>query len=488
MKSSLLPIAVLLGLALGSFFPMSAQVISSEQVFPVEGYSVFEMGYPLKVAPGGAGKFVYLEWWAQGKQGRRDANYYLQNYGTRDYVEYWFKPLTDMGFERMSVSDLIKMEHVYAVIGKQYRPDLDRQVFTVARFFDLEGKPVDFKPALLSTFPKNNKNQAEWVTASPQKKALLWFGVYGKDCYMSLWGSYGGNRWEKTAEIPYSKEKYEVDQVKVTDNGEIYLLLINNKTPSAPLILAKYLPVEEQFQTVLVNRDPSHNLAEVKMDLNPSGEITLCGVYSSTGAIGLSNGAKFAKPDIKNYSHLFFQRFTENKSEWTTTVDSVYAVPEKWISFFEETGSNFSSLKVFSTRAQTALVLEEQYSDRKKSYYYSMGIASFDMKTGQLLWSDIVEKKQRDQGSAHFMSYVPGVVGDRLRLIYLTERGARGKLMCTSLNMETGKRRDKMLASNESAEYLVFPKRSGMVSSHEMVLVSMGNPSQNNYKLITITF
>jgi hypothetical protein len=488
MHSSLLRFVVCSLLLTGSLLPAQAQVISSEQVFPVEGYSVFERGYPLKVAPGGAGKFIFIEWWAEGKQGRRDANHYLQKYGTRDYAEYWFKPLTNAGFERMAVSDLIKLEHVYVVVGKQYRPDLDKQVFTVARFFDLDGKPLDFKPALLSTFPKHNKKYKEWVTDSPQRKTLLWLGVAGNDCYMTLWGDYGGNRWEKNAEIPFSKERYEVDQVKVNDKGEVYLLLANKRTPTAPLILAKFLPEEEQFQTVLVNRDPALSLGMVKMALTPDGEIVLMGTYASPNVIGLSNGAKLVKPNLQNYAYLFYQRFSENKGEWTAAVDSVYQIPEQWLSFFAETGSNFSDIQVFCTKNKVSMVLEEQYADRKKSYYYNLGVAGVDMKTGQFLWSDLVEKKQRDQGSAHFMSYVPGVVGDRLRLVYLTERGARGKLMCTSLDMETGKRRDKLLASNETAEYLVFPSRSGMVSGHEMVLVSMGNPSQNNYKLITITF
>jgi hypothetical protein len=75
-----------------------------------------------------------------------------------------------------------------------------------------------------------------------------------------------------------------------------------------------------------------------------------------------------------------------------------------------------------------------------------------------------------------------------LRLVYLTERGAGGKLMCTSIELGNGRRKDKLLASNESAEYLFFPTRSGMVSNFEMVLIGRGNPSQNDYKLITISF
>ncbi|MEL7340781.1 MAG: hypothetical protein AAGM67_09870, partial [Bacteroidota bacterium] len=95
----------------------NAQFISSEQLFPVEGYSVFEMGYPLRVTPAGQGNFAFLEFWAEGKQGRRIANYYLQAYGINDYVEHWFKPVTNEGFEPMQITDLVKLEKCFAVIG-----------------------------------------------------------------------------------------------------------------------------------------------------------------------------------------------------------------------------------------------------------------------------------------------------------------------------------------------------------------------------------
>ncbi|MEL7534852.1 MAG: hypothetical protein AAFN10_26340, partial [Bacteroidota bacterium] len=115
-----LPSRILLFL---SFFALSitakAQYISAEQIFPVEGYSVFQMGYPLQVVPAGQGNFAFLEFWAEGKQGRRIANYYLQAYGINDYVEHWFKPITNEGFEPMRITEMVKLEKCFAVIGKQ---------------------------------------------------------------------------------------------------------------------------------------------------------------------------------------------------------------------------------------------------------------------------------------------------------------------------------------------------------------------------------
>lgn len=467
--------------------PLNGQVIGAEQLFPVEGYSVFQKGYPLHVVSGGQGRFAYLEYWAEGKQGRRTANYYLQVYSARDYVEHWYKPVTDEGMEPMIVTDLYRLKHSYAVIGKQYRVEGGKDMQTAARFFDHEGKPRGAEPALLSTFTKKSKSQREWLEVSPRNEVILWVGVDGKECEMTLWGSYGGNRWEKFVELPYLKEKYELLSVKVNDKGEPFLLLHNPKTVEAPLVLAKYLPEEERFVTTLLNRDPSMVLGLIEMGLTEAGDVFVTGTYAQTGSSGLINGTKVASKEPQTWTHLFFQSLMESKEEWTVQADSLYTIPEQWLAFFAG-GSNFADAKMVVKKDFVSLVLEEQYSDRQKIYYYNLGVLGYNLKTGKLLWSDIVEKKQRDQRSAHFLSYVPGVASDKLRLVYLTERGARGKLVCTSFDMANGKRKDKTLAGNEGAEYLFFPGNSGMVSANDMVLVGMGNPSQNNYKLITIKF
>ncbi|MEO0473254.1 MAG: hypothetical protein AAF206_26810, partial [Bacteroidota bacterium] len=120
---------------------LQGQTVSSEQFFPVEGYSVFEIGYPIKVVPAERGRFTYLEFWAEGKQGRRITNYYLENYGVKDYVEYWFKPVTDEGYEPLRVSDLVRLESAYMVLGTQYLSE-EKSEHRVGRVFSLDGKPL----------------------------------------------------------------------------------------------------------------------------------------------------------------------------------------------------------------------------------------------------------------------------------------------------------------------------------------------------------
>ncbi|MEL6651305.1 MAG: hypothetical protein AAFQ87_10925 [Bacteroidota bacterium] len=483
--------AAFLFLSFFLFFAPSAnaQFISSEQVFPVEGYSVFEMGYPLKVTRAGQGNFAFLEFWAEGKQGRRIGNYYLQAYGINDYVEHWFKPVTNEGFEPMQITDLIKLEKCFAVIGKQYQSK-SKGYQTVARFFGLEGKPFADEPVSLSIFPKANRSQNEWTVHSPKRKYLAWVGADGEDTYLTLWGNYGGQQTEKTLQLPYSDQKYEIDQVLVNDEGEVFFLsrYTRSGTEAQPLVLNKYLPEEERFITTLVNTALGKKTELLNMSFSFEQEILITGALSGPGGNGISNGAKIGRGDISVITDIFCQRYTNTKDEITLAADSISPLPEKWTKYFaEQGGSNFSEVKIVSARDGLALLWEECYEAKKRFYCYRLGVLGLDPETGGLSWNRLIAKKQRDN-SDQFLSYVSGVNQGKLRLVYLSERGARGNLMCISIDLKSGERRDKILASNETAEYLIFPRSSAEVSGREMVLVGMGNPSQNNYKLITITF
>lgn len=486
-----LPSRILLFLLFfGLYGGAKAQYISSEQLFPVEGYSVFEMGYPLQVTPAGQGNFAFLEFWAEGKQGRRIGNYYLQAYGINDYVEHWFKPVTNEGFEPMQITEMVRLEKCFAIVGKQYQAKNKGQQ-TVARFFGLEGKPFAAEPIQLSNFPKINRSQDEWVISSPRKKYMAWVGADEEDTYLTLWGNYGGKQGEKILKLPYSEEKYEIIQVTINDEGEVFFLSRYNRSggESQPLVLNKYILSEERFVTTLINLDPTKKAEMVEMSLSFEQDILIIGGLSGLGGTGLSNGAKVDRGDISVLTHVFCQRLTNNKDELTIAADSVSAIPKKWVDYFaEKGGSNFSEVEIVVSREGISLLWEEQYQSKDRYYCYALGVLGIDSESGGVTWNRLIAKRQRDQSSDQFLSYVAGVNQGKLRLVFLSERGARGNLMCISIDLVTGERKDKILASNETAEYLIFPQASSLVSGREMVLIGMGSPSQNNYKLITITF
>lgn len=469
------------------------QVITTEQVFPVEGYSVFEMGYPMKVAQGRSNRFTYMEYWAEGKEGRRISNYYLQSYGTRDYVEHWFKPVTNEGFEGMQVKDLLRLERCYAVIGRQFVEE-DRLVHTVCRFFALDGKSKASEPTKLSTYERRQKKTFYDTTlVSPSQKAMLWMGTDGRIVYAATWNESGNKIWNKELELPFMDNRYKIREVSVDDEANPWFLL-EPEIPGAgkPLILTKYIHEKEEFYTEQIVVPGAESLIHTHLALMKGGQIAVAGVMASNAGVGFKNGGKFRNPSTANFLNGIFLRYYEKKKtagpELEIISDKISPIPGRWMKRYAEEGANFSLSRLMIAEKRAVLLLEEHYSTRKKLYFYDVACMGFDLATGEIIWNQIIQKRQRDTHSDAFMSYVSGIARGKLRLIYLTERGAAGQLLCTSIDLASGSRKDKMLASNEEAKYLFFPRRSGMVSNYDMVLIGRGNPSQNDYKLISIAF
>ncbi|MEM7658972.1 MAG: hypothetical protein AAF399_22810 [Bacteroidota bacterium] len=489
--------AVLVGSLIFPLQSLFGQYISTEQTFPVEGYSVFEEGYPLKVVPGKTGQFAFLEYWAAEKQGRRTANHYLESYGTRNYVEHWFKPITNEGFEGIRVDNLLRLEKALVVIGRQYQED-SRLIQRVGRFFDVDGVPKGDEPVPISNYTRRpRKNFKDTTCVSLRGRAMLWLGYDDKSVYATAWNSNGKAIWEKDLEIPYWEEKYRLVEAQIDDEGNPFFLLkyagteLPDREPK-PLMLVKLDHEKDAYQTEVIPISSVGMLKHAHFQLLRDGGVVVTGVLVRNGGIGIRNGMKLGKeeePEI--WAEMFLKHYAPSetqKDSWEVIMDVFQPMPENWVRSYQQEGANFSLSRLIMAKDQAILLFEEHYTTRKKLYFYDVGCLGVRLSTGEIAWSKIIKKRQRDTNSDAFMSYVAGVARDKLRVVYLTERGAAGQLMCTSVELANGRRKDKMLASNEAAKYLFFPSRSGMVSNFEMVLIGRGNPSQNDFKLITISF
>ena len=442
---------------------------------------------------GRANRFAYLEYWAEGKEKRRISNYYLQSYGTRNYVEHWFKPVTNEGFEGMEVKDLLRLERMYAVIGRQYLEE-ERAIHTVCRFFALDGTPKGDEPRKLSTYErKQRKGFRDTTLVSPGQKVMLWVGTDGKNVLATTWNEMGNKIWDTTLTLPFLSDRYKIKEVLVDDGANpIFLLAPLMPTPDKPLMLVKYLHEKEEYYTEQIILSEVGSVIHVRCDIRKGGGIVVAGVIADGAGVGIRNGVKFRnQANNRMWNHVFFRYYEPKKAgahDLELVGDMVSPVPGRWLKRYSEEGANFNLSNLIVSEKNAVFMLEENYETRKKLYYYDVACLAFDLTTGELVWNEIIKKRQRDTHSDAFMSYVAGISRGKLRIVYLTERGAAGKLLCTSVDLQTGKRKDKMLASNEEAKYLFFPKRSGMVSNYDMVLIGRGNPSQNDYKLITISF
>lgn len=476
-----------------SLSTVNAQRIIIEKIFPIDGYSVFEQGYPVKVASATNGAFVFLEYWAQGVEGHSTANYYLQNYGIHNFAENWFKPLTSEGYEEMQISDLKRLEDGYVVLGYQYISEL-RTAHAVGRFFDLSGNPIEDDPIQLSNYDKApGKSFQDRFVMSHKGNLIMWMGDSGKEWFFTVRRGNGKLLWEKVLEFPDTDARYEVSEVILDDAGNP-LFLMNPAKPTftlrdtlTPPLLVRYLHEADSLVIEPVKVNAQAYIVNTQLSQLPKDEVVVTGVLSGLAAQAVSNGEKIDKV-AKRWTDVFLHRYKLDVG-FRLAASAVSPIPEKITTYYAEEGANFSNAQLVLYQESAALLFEEHFASKDRVYFYDIACMGFNTTTGEQTWSRIIPKKQRGgENSAAFLGYVAGVARDRLRVVYLTERGAPGKIMCASIDMSSGERRDKMLASNEEARYLFFPSRSGMVSGGEMVLIGMGNPDQNDFKLITIGF
>ncbi|MDB4285934.1 hypothetical protein N9933_01370 [bacterium] len=474
-------------------FVSFAQSITADQTFATKGYDLRQIGYPLGVAPAGDGQFVYIQYYPKDKNHPLD-NFYLQSLKISSYAGSWYHPITSDGQEPMTLNGIERLSDGFFVTGYQYLPK-EKRVHTVARFFSPDGKAKTVEPVQISTYSsKAKKGYEDHFILSPEKKRMLWMGENEKQYFFSLWEGGGTRIWGQELTIPQLGKKYMVQDAVVTDEGTPYFLLVNKspdyswKDTLLPPILLTYDVNTKEYEEVTVELDSAFT-TNIHLGLLNNRELVVTGIYQNGSFDGLKNGVKITE-NPETWNGVFMKRYRIGEG-FELEANGYSEIPKKWLDHFKE-GATFTQSELLIGREKgkngLTLIFEEFYQKGDKVYFYDIGCLGFDLKTGNIKWSQVVSKRQRSRGSGSFLSYVSGVSNGQARFVYLSELGAPGKLMASSVDLRTGKKKDMVLASNEESKYLFFPTSSGMVNGSSMVLVGMGNPNQNDFKLITIGF
>lgn len=475
-----------------------SQKITREEVFPVQGYSLAAMGYPLRIVPGVEGSIAYIEYWTPG-EGRRFPNHYLQMYD-KSMQEMWFTPITKEGAPKLAVMDLMRTADQLAVVGTQYSVTTKTEDVKV-QYFGLDGKERGTLQKMSLYDKKAKKGFSNELVQSPDKSQLLWMGhnptaaAKKRREFISVW-SKGQMVWGKELVIPHVMDgKYYVKQVAVDNKSNAYFLLqyetyTNTVKDTAFLpVLLRYDYREKKF-TEHQLQFKGNSVPEIRMHLNQKGQLIVAGILSDGSSSGFLNGAKAFGAGLR-WNRIFYKLF-EVERDLILSQEQLMDLPENWVSKYGTPGANFSKSEVLESGTRMYWVMEEAYTQIHNSElqycFYDVAVVGIDMATGRIEWASNFEKRQRDYLSGNLFSYTAGVSGDALRFVYLSDKGAQGKLMATSLNLATGAVTHKDLALNDRATYMFFPRRSAMVDGNRMVLMGVGEPTSNQYKLIEITF
>lgn len=484
---------------IGMFHTLSAQKITYEQSFNVR-YSITGMGYPSEIVPNMDGGYAYIEYWPQG-QGKKFANHYLQSYN-KDWKEEWFLPITQQGAAKMgSLIQVARFNNNIGIIGTQYSPSAKRDQVKM-QLVAPDGQPVGGMHIISSYSKKEKKDFVDEFAFAPDNSRMLWLGhnpasaASKRIALASVWDGSGKKTWGRRLTIPHlADDKYLIKQAAVDKRGHAYFLLIYEEMTNSDKdtlhrpIIVRYDHRENKFTEHQLNF-PQASLPESHIYITEQGELAFLGILSDSTHNGFLNGAKRYGAAL-SWDKIVYQLFDVER-ELKLRNEYAMEFPQAWLDRYQKRQANFSKAEVVESGGKLYWILEEHFTqihnNQPQFLYKDVATVAIDKESGEALWANFFEKNQRDYRSGRLLSYSKGISKGKLNFVYLNERGAQGKIVCSSFDLNDGTSKHKNLALNDKATYLFYPGRSSMVSSDKMILMGIGDPVGNDYKLMEVTF
>lgn len=483
---------------LGGFLTLNAQEISRVKTFPVTGYSVSEMGYPFQLVPGEEDGFVYVEFWIRGGD-RKFPNYYIQGYNNK-FEEEWFSPVTEQNAPEMKPLALFRFKDNIGLVGLQNDLTI-KGVKAVMQLYEPNGDHVGGLTEISNFDKKSKKGFETQLYRSPDSTKMLWLGTNPEEgakkrrYLATAWSQDGRSLWKADLPLAPTERGYEVRQTTVDNKGNAYFLMTyetvtntEKDTVNLPVIV-RYDHRERKFSEYQLEF-PGASVPEGRIKVTRKGDLVFVGILADGSEKGFLNGAKSQGVGL-TWNKIVFKHF-DIERELKLQSETLMDIPESWLTKYGNDGANFSKHEMREVDGKLFWILEENYTQthngRLQHLFYDVAIVALDLGTSEISWATSFEKQQRDYERGNLLSYVLGVAGGKLRFVYLNERGAQGKILCQSVNMKNGEVEEKTLVRNEKADFLFFPRRSSMIGPNKMMLMGVGNPVGNDYKLIEIAF
>jgi hypothetical protein len=480
---------------------LNAQKFKDVTTFQCEGYSLEKIGYPSKLVSDGKGNLYFVEYWVQGKGGRRVTGRYLQCLNSK-MEEVWFKPIfAENQNESYEFIDLFMLNKTLAVIGSIPLNKKERK--TVVQFFSLNGK--DLTPQLslsnFEVFGVKYNDFEQFIVPSADSMSILWLGynpqtsANKRRVFVSVFGNDGKKLWSNELNLPYTDKKYIIKQTLVDKKGNPYFLMVYEKylniieedKKNLPVII-KYDYKQKKFYEFPITFENAA-VPEINMFINSENNLLLVGAIAD-GNTGIQNGDKIYEKPL-NWSKFFYKRINVwegMKVDQENFVD----IPENMKKKYAQNPSNFKESLLLEKNGKLLWLIEEAYQQNKDGgklfYRYDVAVLCVDMKEGKILWSSIIEKKQRDFNNDHLFSYIWHFSGNRLHIFYMSEKGAGGKAINSGIDLDTGEVLSQEVIKNESSNYYFFPARSTSVDEKTLILLGVGKINANQYMLLRVIY
>lgn len=494
------PIAGLLLLAFGWVHPACAQQVGWVR-YPV-AYDLQKVGYPpVAFAPVADGRFYYIEYWPEGP-GKATSDYYLQSVkpqyvqGAEEYTEAWAVPIRVANDPKMEPIRVIAGGQQLAVVGRTAVKD----PATSIQFFNLSGQLMG-RQQYLSPARKNLGDYADYLYTDAKKQYLAWLGyepgasAKSRSYHASVFSLEGRRLWTEELNVPHTLGRRGVCDAAVDGNGNLYLALVD-ESPTGTVADTAYGPIVLRYDwktrgwTQHRLALPGHYCHTVQLETNELGQLmatALLGEADKGLPMRLNENGK-----LLYWSQLGYVQLNMATQLLLETARLEAPLPDEFAKrYAAETaeGARFGDFRTHYTGDQLLLMMEQQYDKPKPTgrVYVRKDVAALSLQanSSKLNWASAVAKNQTDYSSGR-IGYTPALTNLFLHLAYMSDVGGTGKLMLSSINLETGEHLDKELLDNSSGNLFFFTQRSAQTATDRLLLLGLGSPGRNEYTLTHI--
>lgn len=338
-----------------------------------------------------------------------------------------------------------------------------------------------------------------------------------KTFHLTVLNSKMGQEWEKEIRLPYAPDIFTMEQIKLDDKGNVYIIGIEYQEksearisrregkPSYTYHLFRYADKGSDVMEMALDLKGKF-ITDVQIDGAPNGDIIASGFYSETGtfsvkgAFYMSIDSKTREVKIKQLSEFptdFITQYyserekkKEKKKEAKGDEAELYQFRLDNLLIREDGGVTLIAEQFFIEERTYITTDSQGRTTTRTVYYYNYNdilVLSFD-KTGMVEWKTKIPKRQvTTNDGGYYSSYNFSVIGDKIYFIFNDNpknlflpkdqkpypfSGSKELAVVLVEVDASGKSTKELLMTTEKGDLIVRPKMCKQTGAKEVLICS----------------
>ncbi|MBX2843342.1 MAG: hypothetical protein KTR26_16340 [Flammeovirgaceae bacterium] len=393
-----------------------------------------------------------------------------------------------------------------------------RKNFLFVQEFDMETMKSEGPPKKIAESGlKNRNNFGEYSSelSRDRSKFMIWNSevyVRGENEKFSIqvFDEKMEELWQKNITIPYSDKLFEIDNYRVDNRGNAYILGVEYKgklkerrrgKPNYQYKILSYKSKGDDFQEYTVSLKDKF-ITDLNFRINDDGDIICAGFYSEKGTTSIkgtcflkidAQSKKIVKQGFNEFDNKFLSEFMSyrkankgDKELYRYNIDHI---------ILRSDGGALLVAEQFYVRVYSSYDQRTGMTDYTYYYYYNDIIVLNINPDMSIEWATRIPKRQKTANDGgYFSSYVHGIQGGKIHFIYNDNikniknnnpnstayfNGKKSVVVLASVDKE-GQMKRRLVSSNRAENIICRPKSCEQITDNEILIYG---EKRKSYKL-----